>query len=221
MESYISNIHFSSYGDYSSIVSSATNLVATESNTATALSGVSLNCTSVGANVYGTNGIFGGMDSANFTDTALESSMQALNNDISETQKLINDIVNTKIEEKKQNIKANFLEKKIEEDIISEEYLDKYYEELKKETEIINDKLELELNEEICVEFSPKLAAKYKLDSTEQLERINSRINVLFKNNIISKVKSQTEFRDESLKNMFTESYNKYLELNKNTVEEK
>ena len=136
-------------------------------------------------------------------------------------RKRINDIVNTKIEEKKQNIKANFLEKEIEEDIISEEYLDKYYEELKKETEIINDKLELELNEEICVEFSPKLAAKYKLDSTEQLERINSRINVLFKNNIISKVKSQTEFRDESLKNMFTESYNKYLELNKNTVEEK
>ncbi len=136
-------------------------------------------------------------------------------------RKRINDIVNTKIEEKKQNIKANFLEKEIEEDIISEEYLDKYYEELKKETEIINDKLELELNEEICIEFSPKLVAKYKLDSTEQLERINSRINVLFKNNIISKVKSQTEFRDESLKNMFTESYNKYLELNKNTVEEK
>lgn len=136
-------------------------------------------------------------------------------------RKKINDIVNTKIEEKKQNIKANFLEKEIEEDIISEEYLDKYYEELKKETEIINDKLELELNEEICVEFSPKLATKYKLDSTEQLERINSRINVLFKNNIISKIKSQTEFRDESLKNMFTESYNKYLELNKNTVEEK
>ena len=136
-------------------------------------------------------------------------------------RKRINDIVNTKIEEKKQNIKANFLEKKIEEDIISEEYLDKYYEELKKETEIINDKLELELNEEICIEFSPKLVAKYKLDSTDQLERINSRINILFKNNIISKVKSQTEFRDESLKNMFTESYNKYLELNKNTVEEK
>ena len=134
-------------------------------------------------------------------------------------RKKINDIVNGNIEDKKQNIKNNFLENNIEDDVITKELLDAYYDELRKETERINDKLELELNKEICTEFSPRLVKKYRLDSTDQLERINSRINVLFKNNIVSKVEEQVEFRDESLRNMSIESYNKYLELNKNTAQ--
>ena len=100
-------------------------------------------------------------------------------------RKKINDIVNGNIEDKKQNIKNNFLENNIEDDVITKELLDAYYDELRKETERINDKLELELNKEICTEFSPRLVKKYRLDSTDQLERINSRINVLFKNNIV------------------------------------
>ena len=55
----------------------------------------------------------------------------------------INDIVNKKIEEKKERIKNNFLLKE-EEGILSNEYLNNYYDELQKETEIINDEIDTE-----------------------------------------------------------------------------
>ena len=134
-------------------------------------------------------------------------------------RKNINDIVNKKIEEKKTRLKDNFLNKENKEDVLSQEFLDKYYDELKNETEKINEEIEIAVKKEICTEFSPKVIKKYKLDSVEQSERINSRINGLFSENVISRVKEQTKFRDESLRNMSIESYNKYLDLNKRTAE--
>ena len=131
----------------------------------------------------------------------------------------INNIVNARIEEKKVSIKENFLSKDIEENTITEEYLNKYYQELSNETQKMNDDLDLLLKTEICTKFFPKIIKKYKLENKEQEERINSRINILFNNTIISRIKEETLFRDESLKNMCNESYNKYLDLNKRTTE--
>ena len=76
-----------------------------------------------------------------------------------------------------------------------------------------------EIKKEICTNFSPKIQKKYKLDTIEQVERINSRINILFKDNVIKRMVEEIEFRDESLKNMSIESYKKYVDLNKRTVE--
>ena len=134
-------------------------------------------------------------------------------------RKNINDIVNSKIEDKKKRILNNFLTKEKEGELIKEDFVNSYYEYLVKETEIINDEIELEVKKEISTVFSPDLVKKYKLESVEQLDRIHSRIDVLFKENILSKIKEQTKFRDESLKNMSEESYNKYLNLNKSTAE--
>ena len=130
----------------------------------------------------------------------------------------INDIVNKKIEEKKERIKNNFLLKE-EEGILSNKYLNNYYDELQKETELINDEIDTELKKEICTNFTPSLIQKYKLDTPEQAERLFSRINILFKNNIINKIQEQTRFRDESLRNMSLESYKKYQSLNESTIE--
>ena len=134
-------------------------------------------------------------------------------------KKTINDIVNNKIEEKKNNIKNNFLNNNQTEEILSDEFLNKYFEELKKESDRINDSIELLLKEEICIVFSSEIVKKYKLDNNDQLERINSRINILFKDNIISRIKDQIIFRDDSLKNMANESFNKYVDLTNKTVE--
>ena len=134
-------------------------------------------------------------------------------------KKTINDIVNEKIEEKKINIKNNVLNNNQKEEILSEEFLNKYFEELKNETNRINDSIELLLKEEICTVFSNEIVKKYKLSNNDQLERINSRINVLFKDNVISRIKDQIIFRDDSLKNMANESFNKYLDLTNKTVE--
>jgi len=131
----------------------------------------------------------------------------------------INSIVNNKIEEKKQKLKEGFLSKKIENDVVTQEYIDEYYAALLNETQILNDDLDLLLKEEICTVFYPEVIKKYKLNSKEQEERINSRINILFKDTLIRRVKEESVFRDESLKNMCAESYNKYLELNKRTAE--
>lgn len=130
-------------------------------------------------------------------------------------RKKINDIVNAKIEEKKQRIKENFLEKVQE---IDENFLDKYSEELSSETNRINEEIELELKKEIRTEFSLYITSKYKLKTIEQDERIHSRVDILFNESVISRIKEQTIFRDDSLKNMAKESYNKYLELNKRTT---
>ena len=153
-----------------------------------------------------------------FQENSIDFKKEELLGILYRERKSINDIVNNKIEEKKQKIKEYFLEKENEEDILEQEYIDNYYEELKKETEVVNNDLAVNISEEICTEFSPKIANKYKLESIDQLERINSRINVLFKENIISRIQEQIKFRDESLKNIAKESYEKYVELNNNTI---
>jgi len=133
-------------------------------------------------------------------------------------RKNINDIVNEEIEKKKNRIVNDFLEKETEE-VLSEEYLDEYYNLLKEETERVDNEIEIKIKTEITTNFTPGLIKKYKLEKEEYADRIHSRVDVLFKDNILSRVKDQIAFRDESLKNMMKESYNKYLELNKSTFE--
>ena len=133
-------------------------------------------------------------------------------------KKEINDIVNSEIDKKKNNIKDEFFSRETEE-VLTEDYLKDYCEFLKNETERINNEIDIQLSKEITTNFSPEIIKKYKLEKEEYAERIHSRIDILFKDNIISRVKDQISFRDESLKNMMNESYKKYLELNKSTVD--
>lgn len=132
--------------------------------------------------------------------------------------KNINDIVNSKIEDKKNRVKTEFLEKE-EDGVLTNEYLNEYHDLLQKETERINEEIDIEIKKEITTVFSPNIIKKYKLDSVEQAERIHSRIDILFKDSVISKIQEQTRFRDDSLRNMSIESYKKYQSLNESTIE--
>ena len=131
----------------------------------------------------------------------------------------INNMVNNEIEQKKKRVKENFLEKNTNEKVYGEEFLNNYFEVLTNESNTIINNIELLLKEEICTNFSVNILKKYKLENDSQLERINSRVNILFKYNFISKIKDKIIFRDDSLKNMSKESFNKYLQLNDKTVE--
>lgn len=153
-----------------------------------------------------------------FEEINVEYEKEALLGFLYRERKKINDIVNSKIEDKKNRINENFLLKE-EDGILTNEYLNEYHNELLKETERLNEELDIELKKEICTNFYPELLKKYMLESTEQVERINSRINVLFKENVISRIQEQVRFRDESLKNMSIESYKKYQNLNETTIE--
>lgn len=152
-----------------------------------------------------------------FQEISIEFKKEELLGILYRERKEINDIVNKKIEEKKHRIKDNFLDAYDEEEL-DEVFIEKYYEQLQQETEIVNNAISIDVAEEICTNFSPIISKKYKLESVDQLDRIHSRIDILFKDNVISRIKEQTIFRDESLINMAKESLKKYIELNKNTT---
>lgn len=129
----------------------------------------------------------------------------------------INKIVNNRIELKKQNILNNFINKYKEEQDILSNFLDEYNSFIKKETNNMNADIDISLKNRICLEFSTYIIKKYKLQNEEEIDRINSRINNLFQETIIRRIKEETEFRDESLKNQSEDSYKKYRNLNENT----
>lgn len=134
-------------------------------------------------------------------------------------KEILNNIINSKIEDKKNRINQKYLQKDIEKGMLDETYIQDYYEELSNETETMNNEIEIGIKKEITTVFFQQLLIKYRVNSEEEKERLNSRVNILFCQTIIKKVKEQTTFRDESLKNMAKESYEKYLKLNKNTLE--
>ena len=154
-----------------------------------------------------------------FDENKIEYTKEELLGFLYRERKTINDLVNNEIENKKTRIKESFLNSKSSEDVLNEEYLKEYFDVLSSESSKVNDKIELLLKEEICTNFSLNIIKKFKLDNNNQLERINSRVNVLFKDNVISKIKDQIIFRDDSLMNLAKESFNKYLKLNDKTLE--
>lgn len=129
----------------------------------------------------------------------------------------LNKIVNNRIELKKNNIINDFVKAKQEDEDILSNFLDEYYETIKEETSKMNEDLDVQLKTRICLEFSQYIIKKYDLTDENQVERINSRINQLFKDTVIKRIKEETEFRDESLINQTKSSYEKYRSLNENT----
>ena len=128
----------------------------------------------------------------------------------------INKIINDRIEVKKQNIINDFIGKYKEEEFLSN-FLDEYKKFIKEETRKMNEDLDASLKSRICLEFSTYIIKKYKLTNEDEIDRINSRINNLFQETVIRRVKEETEFRDESLANHSEESFKKFRLLNENT----
>ena len=129
----------------------------------------------------------------------------------------LNKIINNRIEEKKVNIVEGFINDSKEKDNILSNFLEDFSKTLDDETNKMNEDLDLAIKTRICLDFSQYIIKKYDLQSEEQIERINSRINILFKDIVIKRVKDETMFRDESLRNQTKESYDKYRNLNENT----
>jgi hypothetical protein len=129
----------------------------------------------------------------------------------------LNKIINKKIEEKNNNLIDNYIDKfKDKEDIMSD-FFEEVSKKIDEETEKMNNDLDYSIKSKICLEFSQSIIKKYSIKNEEQVERINSRINILFKDIIIKRVKEETKFRDDSLRNQIKTSYEKYRNLNENT----
>lgn len=141
-----------------------------------------------------------------------------LKTEIEKEKEKLNEIVNSRIDIKMKNLNT-FFQKRKTDSLISEEYLNEYYEELSKNTTDIVGEIEKELKKEICIEFTPNLLKKYKLNTQDQQDRVTSRIDMLFSDTLIRRVKEQISFRDKSLENMSRESFEKYKKLNERTLE--
>lgn len=153
-----------------------------------------------------------------FDEQQIEYKKEELQGFLYREKEKINKIVNSIIEEKKNRIKENYLQKEITTEVIDEQFIKDYYDELEKETGLINDDIDIEVKKEISMSFFQELLKKYRVSTIEEQERLNSRVNILYCQTIIKRIKEQAEFRDESLKNMAKESYERYLNLNKSTT---
>ncbi len=153
-----------------------------------------------------------------FREISLNFESQVLSDLIDNQKKKLNNIVNDAIEDKKKLLKEYFenYKKTI---LIEEEYINKYYKVIDNTTLELSDYLETQLRIDICTLFTPAILRTFKLNNENEQERIKSRIDGLLTEVIIRRMKEEIVFRDNVLKNMCSESFKRYLELNKQTVE--
>ena len=103
----------------------------------------------------------------------------------------------------------------VDEEIIEDQFLKDYYESLTNGTKEICEKINIRITEDISSKFKEQIITKYKMKKVEEIERIDSRVTILFKDTLIRRISEEFKFRDDSLINMCKESFNKYLNLNK------
>ncbi len=131
----------------------------------------------------------------------------------------LNKIIEKETNIKKENIKNKYLEKVKKDEMFTEEELNNYFVILREETKQFLKNLEPEIDNEIINCFYIKVLKEHSITEQEHLERLSSRINNLFKDTVLEKIKIESEFRDESLKNMAEASFKKYLSLNEQTID--
>lgn len=131
----------------------------------------------------------------------------------------LNKVIEKEINRKKENIRNKYLERVKEDSRFTEEELNNYFEILKEETKVFLNNLEPIIDNEIVNVFYINVLKEHEITEEEQIERLSSRINNLFRKSILEKIKIESEFRDESLKNMAEASFKKYLSLNEQTLD--
>ena len=151
-----------------------------------------------------------------FVEIKMKYNDDLLQKMINEEINTVNNLISTEIETKKQELEKYF-EKELKKATIEPEYIKNYHEHIDEITTKISETIELAIRKEICIVFTPTTLRNYKFKNKAQQERIITNIDSIFVERLIKRIKEEIKFRDESLKNMCNESYNKYLNLNKIT----
>ena len=137
---------------------------------------------------------------------------------INEEKNKLRSLVSKEIEEKKNELEKYFNKEMDSSKKIKDDYIDDYHNYIDEITKKTVEKLESEIKKEICEKFTPTILTTYSLKKKSQQERIKSRIDSIFTETLIKKVKEEIKLRDDSLKNMCNESYTRYLNLNEITT---
>lgn len=97
-------------------------------------------------------------------------------------------------------------------------FLRDYHKEIDHNTESFNDALTLIVNENAEIGLYKSLVSLYQCTSEEMQQDLLKVINVDFSRTIISRIAEQNKYRGMTLKNMSTESLEKYLEISRKTT---
>jgi hypothetical protein len=127
---------------------------------------------------------------------------------------IVNQLINEEIGTKQQELEKYF-EAELKKPVIEIDYIEKYHKHIDEITENVSEIIEEAIRKEICKTFTQNILKDYKFKNKEQRERLKINIDGIFVERLVKRIKEEIRFRDESLKNMCNESYNKYLNLNK------
>ncbi len=114
---------------------------------------------------------------------------------------------------------AKYFDKKVDYKKIDDAYIEEFHKYIDDLTEELNNNIDLKIREEICTKFCPELSNLYVLPDEESHEMIVNYINDFYCDTIISKIKNEVSLRNETLKNLSLEAFNRFKSMNEKTVE--
>ncbi len=153
-----------------------------------------------------------------YEDNGINYKKNKVEDFVSKEAEVLKEITLDRIKERKDKI-LNFFDKKVDYKNITDEYIENFHKYIDESTEELESNIDLKVREEICINFSIKASLLYKLPNEEVKDQIISYINDFYCDTIIDKIKSEVLLRNETLKNLSTEAFNRFKDINKKTVE--
>ena len=114
---------------------------------------------------------------------------------------------------------AKYFDKKVDYKKIDDSYIEEFHKYIDDLTEELNNNIDLKIREEVCTKFSPELSKLYTLPDEESHEMIINYINDFYCDTIINKIKMEVSLRNDTLKNLSLEAFERFKSMNEKTVE--
>ena len=114
---------------------------------------------------------------------------------------------------------AKYFDKKVDYKKIDDTYIEEFHNYIDNLTENLENDIDLKIRDEVCTKFSPELSNLYKLPDEESHEMIINYINDFYCDTIIDKIKNEVLLRNETLKNLSLEAFDRFKSMNEKTVE--
>jgi hypothetical protein len=119
---------------------------------------------------------------------------------------------------RKDNI-AKYFDKEVDYKNIDDSYIEEFHEYIDSLTEDLENNIDLKIREEICMNFSPKLSNLYVLPDEESHEMLVNYINDFYCDMVVNKINNEVSLRNETLKNLSREAFDRFKSMNEKTVE--
>ncbi len=153
-----------------------------------------------------------------YNDLNIKYKNNKIDDFLEEESKKLKEISLEQIINRKNKI-AEYLDRDVDFSKIDDKYIEDFHKYINDLTDELDSNVEVALREEICVNFSPKLSVIYKLHDIESKDNLVDYINNSYCETIIDKIKSEVRLRNETLKNLSLEAFERFKSMNEKTVE--